>query len=115
MNEHKKFFETGKTKNIEFRIQQLVKLKQVLKANEELIIEAMHQDLGKSRFEAFTTEIGVVYVSIGLLDQELKKMGKTESGKNALDFFRSKKLCIFRTIRYGFNYRSIQLSPEPGD
>ena len=30
LDEHKKFFETGKTKNIDFRIQQLRKLRQVI-------------------------------------------------------------------------------------
>ena len=38
INEHKKFFDTGKTKNVDFRIEQLGKLRQAIQANEELII-----------------------------------------------------------------------------
>jgi len=95
LNEHKKFFETGRTKNVEFRIQQLVKLKQALKAKEELIIEAMHQDLGKSRFEAFTTEIGVVYVSIGLLIRNLKKWVKPKAVKTPLIFLGAKSFVYY--------------------
>ncbi len=66
LDEHKKYFETGKTKNIDFRIKQLVKLKQVIEANEESIIGALHQDLHKSRYEAFVFEIIPVYNSIRL-------------------------------------------------
>ena len=87
LDEHKKFFETGKTKNIDFRIRQLTKLRQMIKANEELIITAMYQDLHKSRYEAFTTEIGVLYYSIGLLIKNIKKWAKPQKVPTPLVFF----------------------------
>ena len=90
LDEHKKYFETGKTKNIDFRIRQLIKLKQAIKANEELIIEAMHQDLRKSRHEAFTTEIGVLYVSLELVIKNLKKWAKPKKVPTPLIFFGAK-------------------------
>ena len=86
LNEHKKFFETGKTKNIDFRIQQLRKLRQSIQVNEESIIAAMYQDLHKSRYEAFTTEIGVVYSSIRLLIKNVKKWAKPQRVPTPLVF-----------------------------
>jgi aldehyde dehydrogenase (NAD+) len=87
LDEHKKFFETGKTKNIEFRIQQLIKLKKSIQANEESIIAAMYQDLHKSRYETFTTEIGVIYPDIGLITKNLKKWAKPHRVPTPLVFF----------------------------
>ena len=87
LDEHKKFFETGKTKNIDFRIQQLRKLRQAIKTNEELIIDAMYQDLNKSRYEAFTTEIGLLYTSIRLITKNLKKWAKPQKVPTPLVFF----------------------------
>ena len=68
LDEHKKFFATGKTKNIDFRIEQLRKLRRAITDNEEAIIDALHQDLHKSRYEAFTTEIGLLYTSIRIMN-----------------------------------------------
>ena len=87
LGEHKMFFETGKTKNIDFRIRQLTKLRQMIKANEELIITAMYQDLHKSRYEAFTTEIGVLYYSIDLLIKNINKWAKPQKVPTPLIFF----------------------------
>jgi aldehyde dehydrogenase (NAD+) len=92
LDEHKKYFETGKTKNIDFRIHRLIKLKQVIKTNEELIIEAMHLDLHKSRHEAFITEIGVLYVSLDLAIKNLKKWAKPKKVPTPLIFFGAKSV-----------------------
>jgi aldehyde dehydrogenase (NAD+) len=87
LDEHKKFFETGETKSIDFRIRQLRILRQAIKANEELIITAMYQDLHKSRYEAFTTEIGLLYTSIGMITKNLKKWAKPQRVPTPLLFF----------------------------
>jgi len=87
LDEHKKYFETGKTKNIDFRIKQLVKLKQVIEANEESIIGALHQDLHKSRYEAFVFEIIPVYNSIRLSIKNIRNWAKPKKVKTPLVFF----------------------------
>src|SRR5271157_1682841 len=87
LDEHKKFFETGKTKNIDFRIRQLRILRQAIAANEEFIIDAMHQDMHKSRYETFTTEIGLLYTSIRLITKNLKKWAKPQKVPTPLVFF----------------------------
>jgi len=87
LDEHKKFFATGKTKNIDFRIEQLRKLRRAITDNEEAIIDALHQDLHKSRYEAFTTEIGLLYTSIRIMTKNLKKWAKPQRVPTPLLFF----------------------------
>ena len=87
LDEHKKFFATGKTKNIDFRIEQLRKLRRAVTDNEEAIIDALHQDLHKSRYEAFTTEIGLLYTSIRIMTKNLKKWAKPQRVPTPLLFF----------------------------
>lgn len=66
---HRDFFHSQQTKNIPFRINSLKKFQSVLTANEEIILEALHNDLGKSSFEGFISEYSLVM-------NELKKMIK---------------------------------------
>ena len=55
-NKQKEFFNLGKTNNINFRIDTLKELKQIIKINEERILEALKKDLGKSNFESYATD-----------------------------------------------------------
>lgn len=90
LRQHKEYFETGETRNIDFRLQQLVKLKRAIQDNEKLIIEALHKDLHKSEFEAYTTEIGYLYDSIGYFVKNLKKWAKVKKVKTPLMHFGSR-------------------------
>ncbi len=56
----REFFATGKTRDLSFRRQLLINLKIMIRDNEELILEALRADLGKSHGEGYITEIGVV-------------------------------------------------------
>lgn len=50
----------------------MLKLKGLIKHYESKLIQAMQADLGKSAFEAYATEIGLVYEEIGLHLKKLK-------------------------------------------
>ncbi len=54
------FFLSGATRPLEFRRAQLLKLRGAIEAHEQLLFDALHADLGKSRHEAYTTELGLV-------------------------------------------------------
>ncbi|MGJ5628540.1 aldehyde dehydrogenase [Nostoc sp. CALU 1950] len=54
------FFQTGETKNIDFRIQQLKILQQAIENNKDNIVQALKADLHKSGFEAYFEIIGVL-------------------------------------------------------
>ncbi len=56
----KQFFQTGKTKNLSFRIQQLKILQQAIENNKDNIVQALKADLHKSGFEAYFEIIGVL-------------------------------------------------------
>ena len=58
------FFLANKSKNIQFRKEQLVKLLNLLKTNEEALYEAIYKDFGKSKFETYETELGLIYAEI---------------------------------------------------
>ena len=51
--EQRKFFATGKTKDVEWRIEQLRRLKQAIIDEQEAIINAVKADLGRPDFEAY--------------------------------------------------------------
>lgn len=72
LGEHKEYFETGETRNIDFRLKQLEKLKKAIKDNERFIIDALYKDLHKPEFEAYATEVGYLYDSIGYFMKNLK-------------------------------------------
>ena len=60
INKQKSFFKTEKTKNLNYRIEALQKLRNAIKNNEKTLMEALRTDLNKSEFDAYTSEIGFV-------------------------------------------------------
>lgn len=89
-NQQKKFFNNGKSKDIDFRINKLKKLKKVIKENEEEILQALKNDLGKSNFEAYATEIGIIYDEINLHIKNVNKWAKREKRKSPMVHYPSK-------------------------
>ena len=60
------YFTTGATLPIEHRKDALRRLKAWLKTNEERVLSALQEDLGKAPFEGYATELGIVYEEINL-------------------------------------------------
>lgn len=87
LNKQKDFFRSGKSKDINFRINMLKKLKLLLKDNEDDILNALKKDLGKSYFEGYTTEMGLVYEEINLHIKKLKKWSKRTRKKGDLIYY----------------------------
>lgn len=57
LDSQRDFFATGKTRDIEFRINSLKKLKQVIINKNDEIARALKKDFSKNAFETFTSEI----------------------------------------------------------
>lgn len=93
------FFRTGATKDISFRIEQLKTLKNLLTENEDLLIEAVHQDFRKSAFETYGTEIGLVITDINYAIKNVVNWAKPKSVSSSLVNFPSKNFVI--TEPYG--------------
>ncbi|KRF08659.1 aldehyde dehydrogenase [Arthrobacter sp. Soil782] len=58
--DHKQYFHTGVTRPAEWRRRQLQSLLQLLTEREDALTDALEKDLGKSRTEAFISEVAVV-------------------------------------------------------
>jgi acyl-CoA reductase-like NAD-dependent aldehyde dehydrogenase len=70
------FFSTGQTKNLDFRIDRLKHLKQVVLDNRAAVIEALAADLGKPGFETVLTEISIVFEQIDYVLKHIKSWAK---------------------------------------
>ncbi len=69
----KTFYRSGATRDLKFRREMLLKLRDGLKKWEPALLEALWNDLHKSAEEAYMTEIGLIY---GEIDDALKHLGK---------------------------------------
>ena len=68
------FFNSQATKPLTFRKNQLENFARMLRDNEEAIAQALHQDLNKTRFEAFMTEINPVLGEIQYMIDHLDSL-----------------------------------------
>lgn len=116
-NNSKAFFNTHKTKNLKYRKQQLKLLSKNIKNHENELLDALYKDLGKSKVEAYATEIGMLLKSIKLMRKELKNWSKTKQTDTPLYLFPTKS--YIKKEPYGtvliigpFNY-PVQLVFEP--
>ncbi|WP_256972888.1 aldehyde dehydrogenase [Clostridium botulinum] len=87
LEKQKSFFDKGYTKDINFRIEALKKLKHNIKINENNIFKALKIDLNKSEFETFITEIGIVYDEINGAIRNIKKWSKPKKVKTPITNF----------------------------
>lgn len=67
------FFDAGSTRSYAFRLEQLSKLKAAIKRNETEILAALHADMRKSAYEAFTSEVGILYEEVDFAVKNLKR------------------------------------------
>lgn len=64
------------TRPVAFRLEQLAGLRTFLRAHEDDIVDALRQDLGKSPFEAYATDVGAVLSEVRLLMKHLPRLAK---------------------------------------
>lgn len=90
LGKQKEFFFNNNTIDINFRLENLKKLKRVLKDNEDVLLKALKKDLGKSYFEGYATELGMVYEEINQAIKNLKKWSKVEKVRSSIIYFPNK-------------------------
>lgn len=78
LNNLKAFFSSNATKDINFRIQQLKKLREALIQYQPQILEALWKDLHKSSQEAYLTEMSIVMNELDYHIRNLKKWAKPQ-------------------------------------
>ena len=87
------FFRSGQTRSIDFRLDSLRKLHDVLVRHENDIYDAFWKDLRKPQFEVFGTEIGMVLKEIKLHIKKLRKWAKpTRVRTDMLNFYSTSRI-----------------------
>src|SRR5882672_6440499 len=82
----RRYFETGATRPLAWRRQQLQSLIQAIESEETAIYEALYTDLRKSPEESYATEVGLVLAEIRhTLKQLAKWMAPQKVGTNLVN------------------------------
>lgn len=85
--DHKNYFSEGETLSINFRKNQLARLRDLIEQNEKAIHDALKEDLGKSEFEAYVSETGFCILEIDKAIHNLDKWARTKSVSTSLLHF----------------------------
>ena len=101
------YFRSGETLDTAWRTARLKKLRQAVLDREDLLCDALHEDLGRSRTEAFLCDIGPVIVEINEIIRGLKKWARPERHFSGLMCFPSTKTTVYK-LPYGV---SLIISP----
>lgn len=72
----REYFQSGATLSCEFRISMLKKLKSQIEKRKGDIYSALSKDLGKSNFEAFMCEVGMVQSELSFMIKHTKRFSK---------------------------------------
>jgi aldehyde dehydrogenase (NAD+) len=75
------FFKSGQTKDLNFRLENINRLKKGIIQNEAAIMAALKKDLCKSPYESYLTEVGVVLDEIRLVSRRLKSWARPRKVK----------------------------------
>jgi len=89
VDEKKNFFDSGATLSYEFRVKQLNKLKAAIVGYEFEVEQALRADLHKPEFEAYTSEVALLYSEINYTLKHLKKWMKPDRVTTPLVHFPS--------------------------
>lgn len=89
ISKQREYFKNGSTLPVEFRIDSLKKLYATVKQHENDIAAALKFDLGKSNFESYMCEIGMVLSEIGYMVKHLKKFASKKRVRTPLAQFAS--------------------------
>lgn len=84
INKQNELFQTGVTKSYAFRKKQLEILEEMIRSNEQAILEAVKLDLGKNEYEAYITELSLTYEEIHIAKRHLKQWMKPIRVKSSL-------------------------------
>ena len=94
INQQKAFFNSNATKEVNFRIETLKKLKRILKENEDKLYAAIYSDFKKSEFETYLTELSLIYNELNDAISNLKKWSKQKRVRTNLANFPAKSYII---------------------
>jgi aldehyde dehydrogenase (NAD+) len=89
IQQHKEFFKTHQTKDLEFRKSSLKRLRQEIAKRDKEIIDALYEDFRKPEFESVLSETAIVINEIDLVLKRMSSWAKPQSVKPVLLTFPS--------------------------
>lgn len=101
------YFQTGKTLDVNFRIEQLKKLRQAVLDHREMLEAALYEDLNKSPIEAYLCDLGPVIVEVNEILRGIRKWARPEHHFSGLMCFPSTSTTVYK-MPYGV---SLVISP----
>ena len=99
LDKQREYYKSGVTVPVNFRIEQLKKLYAAIKKYENEILQALHTDLGKSDYESFMCEIGLVLSEITYMIRHTKKFAKRKTVFTLITNFHAH--CFKQPVPYG--------------
>lgn len=115
----REFYKSNITRDYEFRIEALKKLRDEIIKYRDKINEALYKDLGKSDFESEISEVSFSLIEINYLIKNLKKLMKNKNVSTSIINFRSKSyikyephglVLIISPWNYPFNLSIVPLA-----
>ena len=85
------YFQTGATLDLDFRLQALERLSACIRVNEQAIHKALWQDLGKSPFEGYMCETGMVLSELSYMRRHLRAFAR-EKGVTPYNYLESLRI-----------------------
>ncbi len=99
LEKQREFYKSGATIPVKFRVEQLKRLYSAIKKSENEIADALKQDLGKSQYESFMCEIGMVLTEISYMIKNTPRFAKKRRVPTPLAQFHSQS--YVQTVPYG--------------
>ncbi|MEN9217667.1 MAG: aldehyde dehydrogenase [Gloeomargarita sp. DG_2_bins_126] len=93
VKKQRQFWHEGSPQHVDFRIQQLKNLRQLVRDNEATILASLAADLGKPTVEGYTAEISLVLGEIQYALRHLRQWLKPQNQPTPLSLFPG-RLCI---------------------
>ena len=90
LEKQRQYFYSGATLNLDFRISALKRLRASIRKHESQIHAALRKDLGKSNFESYMCETGLVLSEITHMLKNIRSYAKEETVPTPLAQFHSR-------------------------
>ena len=89
VSRQRRFFETGKTLDVDFRIRQLLRLKRAVILHEQELIDALSEDLGRDSLEGYFCDVGSLILEINETINGIRGWAKPETHFSGIHCFPS--------------------------
>ncbi len=99
LEKQRKYYKTGATIPVKFRVEQLKKLYSAVKKYQTEVNDALTADLGKSRFEGFMCESGLVLSEISYMIRHTRRFAKRKTVATPITNFAAR--CFRQPVPYG--------------